>query len=302
MNRFYPLALLCLFALTSQNLLAQIPNGDFETWTTAGAYEDPNGWVTANPNISGLTSTKDFSTLKSTDANGGSFSAELHTKTNTVTGLGTFQIPGVLTNGMINLLAQTAEGGQPWTSKPQFLKGWYKYSPAGGDSSLVRAIFTVWTGTKTDTLADVSWSESGTVTSWTEFSEYIDWLDVRSPDTVQIVCLSSADFLGGSAGSTLLLDDLSLDGTNFLAENERPQIGIKMFPNPAKSDLEFQFDQNISGSIVIYDIVGNKIGSYETDGNNKVISVADFQDGLYLYQLVGTEGSVVASGRFKVIK
>jgi hypothetical protein len=66
-----------LFSLTvlfTTLLMAQIPNGNFETWANKGSHEDPSEWVSTN----GLTLLRNpVSVFKSTDAHLGTYACEI---------------------------------------------------------------------------------------------------------------------------------------------------------------------------------------------------------------------------------
>ena len=128
------LFLLC--ALFSVSVMAQqVPNGDFELWTGT----TPNEWDTSNENVLGT----QFTTVSkiTSGAQSGSFAAKVETQTKTIFMVGPVTLPGILTLGDFNLdiANQTANltGGEAFTHRPYSLRGYYKATPAVGDTPLI---------------------------------------------------------------------------------------------------------------------------------------------------------------------
>ena len=201
----------------SFSAFSQISNADFELWSSpTSSYEDPDDWQTPNATIESFFSTN-FTVAKSTDMHGGSFAAELMTRT--VSGA---VVPGAVTNGNINISVSppgvSITGGSPMSSSPTALTGWYKYTPGpGGDTAIVVALLSKWdtVSMSRDTVALATFMVSDTVSTYTMFTATFAYVS-SSPDTLLITVLSSAAGLrlSGSVGSTFLLDDVGVTGNN----------------------------------------------------------------------------------------
>jgi hypothetical protein len=65
---------------------------------------------------------------------------------------------------------------------------------------------------------------------------------------------------------------------------------MKLYPNPTtgKMTLECNLQENQSGLLLIYNLTGNIIGSYQLTTGSKtvVINVETLQAGMYQYQVI----------------
>lgn len=210
----------------------QIPVSDFEDWTQAPftSYEEPTGgwWTTLN-GLSGLGCP--VTVIKTTDAHSGSYAAKLTTRQ-----WGTLTIPGLLLSGEFNIQNQNfLVQGQPFTQVPTSFRGWYKFSPEGGDSAAIAALLVRWnTGTqRRDTIGLAVLSVLDSVSNWTMFDlPFVFWQTGVTPDSILVALVSSGDGqnFNGQVGSTLWIDDLELDYTTDFAPGaepaELPRAGI----------------------------------------------------------------------------
>lgn len=206
------LFLSCIISSMGVRTIAQnqIPNNDFENWTAG----EPTNWDTSNENILGT----DFITVTREQNNpySGNSSAKVQTVTQNILFVGPVTMPGILTLGdvVIDIINQTGtvNGGVPVTGQPKFLKGLYKYQPAGGDSCYIGLGLTSWNGTSRDTLAFGYTPFGGTTANWTEFVVPIVYETWAEPDSMNIMFVSSNLLFGSPAtGSTLWVDSLWLE-------------------------------------------------------------------------------------------
>ena len=279
-----------LVALTSMSLNAQIyymSNGDMEQWTNYTTYDHPNGWDSPNVEMAAFSAGSVVS--KSTDANSGTYSAKIETKTV----FSMYTVPGVLVHGTFtaNIAAGTLEisGGDTCTVRPATFKGFYKYTPAGGDSCIIAAgIFkrnTV-SGLR-DTIAYATFYQSGTVSAWTEFQVDFDYNSSETPDSLLVVA-SASNQTAPVAGSVLYVDDFSFEGT---------VVGIK----PVYSESASVYLDQANNKIIISNIPESKKGNSITVFNSLGVAVykvklsnssmikidaSAFIKGLYIVELV----------------
>ncbi len=209
----FTLALGFFFCLLSSSWAQnQIPNGDFEDWSSdaLNLYEFPSSgwWSTLNPlrTLGGP-----VSVTKDADAYAGNYSARLETFE-----YGTLLVPGILLSGTFNLLNSPDffTQGRPYTDKPAEFSGWYKYSPVQGDSAAIAVQVTKWNTTtlQRDTLAEAGIVITQAVPNWTQFILPLTYSSAEIPDTLVVVATSSAagDQLIGEIGSTLWVDEFDL--------------------------------------------------------------------------------------------
>ncbi len=302
-------ALICLFALPFA--YGQIiPNAGFETWTTHGSgsltYPVPNGWSTidsftaAIPLVGGV----GFVTKDSINPHGGTYDIKLQSKS-----ISTSVVPGVACSGIIHLISvgppatYNVLGGFPVSSLPATLKGWYRDSITGTDTSVIVAIFTKWNAAaqKRDTVAHGGMKIGASVLTWTNFSFPImnDSLTPVAPDS-GVVILYSGMGVGGVVGTTLWVDDLSfVTGIN---EIDPLNANYDLYPNPVAGTL-FVKNNNFfkkEGFINIYDEMGRKVSTSSLNDNTTAISTKSLAKGMYFYEITTSSNTIAKKGKFVV--
>ncbi len=204
------LFLLC--ALFSVSVMAQqVPNGDFELWTGT----TPNEWDTSNENVLGT----QFTTVSkiTSGAQSGSFAAKVETQTKTIFMVGPVTLPGILTLGDFNLdianQSASLTGGEAFTHRPYSLRGYYKVTPAAGDTPLIGVGISKWneeTGER-DTLGFGLMYFGEATSTWTAFEIVIEYTSTEIPDTMNVI-IASSDLMNNTTfinGSTISVDNLS---------------------------------------------------------------------------------------------
>jgi hypothetical protein len=236
-----------------------VPNGDFELWTSHTNYQDPLYWDTPNAEVATIPIFGVEVVTRSTDHESGSYSVKLTTQHIT---LPAFDIPGFITLGnlTINLTSGTysVTGGVPVTDRPTHLQGYYKFLPVGGDSCVIGIGMLKRQGGIRDTIGSGYFSTKSAVTDWTFFSAWIDYTDTIAPDSMNIVALSTAQETGMHAGTTLYVDNLSLDYTVSIDGND-PTQGIHIYlDNETKRILAFfDFPEPQYTSMKLYNNMGS---------------------------------------------
>ncbi len=79
---------------------------------------------------------------------------------------------------------------------------------------------------------------------------------------------------------------------------------VKVYPNPATSFINFEFEKNTDAShtVTIFNFIGKKVEDLKVTDQKLNVSLADFYRGIYIYQLRDKQGTIVASGKFQVVK
>ena len=80
---------------------------------------------------------------------------------------------------------------------------------------------------------------------------------------------------------------------------------VKFYPNPATTVINFDFQKanNKGYSIQIYSFMGGrKMYELTNLADRTTINLADFNRGVYIYQLRDKTGRLVESGKFQVSK
>ncbi|MEP7279851.1 MAG: T9SS type A sorting domain-containing protein [Bacteroidota bacterium] len=77
---------------------------------------------------------------------------------------------------------------------------------------------------------------------------------------------------------------------------------IKFYPNPAVSQITFDFEQNLDKTynFQIYNFVGKKVVDVPAVTQKTVVNVTDFYRGVYIFQLRDKNGKMIDSGKFQV--
>lgn len=78
----------------------------------------------------------------------------------------------------------------------------------------------------------------------------------------------------------------------------------KIYPNPATSFINFEFDKKFNNSytIVIYSFIGKKVDEIKVNNQKITIPLTEYYRGIYIFQLRDSKGNIVESGKFQVVK
>ena len=80
--------------------------------------------------------------------------------------------------------------------------------------------------------------------------------------------------------------DFQLALTNALSANNYENDIVLLFPNPVQDKLTIVFsDANFSGNLVLFNNIGQQVGSYEISETNASVNLENLASGLYFYQL-----------------
>ena len=282
-----------MFVITVSNLRAQtvIPNPSFEDWTTFSNYSDPTGWDTPNQELMSIPFFGTTVVTKSTDHHGnGSYSARLETKHIM---LPPVDVPGFITCGKLTvnltLGTYTLTGGVPVVDQPSHLVGFFKYIPKGGDSCAIGIGLTKTNGAVIDTIGFGAFSTKDTVTDWTPFSAWIDYISTEIPDTMNIVALSTAQEVM-TPGTVLFVDEFSLDYITGFNDKD-PSAGIKVYNDRETGRLMIFFDfptPEITG-INLFSMTGQRVYTAQPGSMGKertIIHYEKMNKGVYLLEII----------------
>jgi hypothetical protein len=289
MRKFTQILLLSFFisSLGVRTSIAQnqIPNYDFESWTAG----EPTSWDTSNENILGtnfITVTRELNNPYS-----GTSSAKIQTVTQNILFVGPVTMPGILTLGdvVIDIINQTGTvtGGVPITGQPKYLRGLYKYQPAGGDSCYIGLGLTSWNGTSRDTLAFGYTPFGGTIANWTEFVVPIVYETWAQPDSMNIMFVSSNLLFGSPVtGSTLWVDSLWLEYSGVAVKD----IGIdnQLFVSASVDGNSLIVNtKSISAEkIELYSLNGRLLDSSSSASNKQTsVNISGLSKGIYIVRV-----------------
>jgi len=275
-----------LVALFFVRASAQIPNNDFETWTTTSGYQSPNDWDNLNQITygSGI-----YTCVKGTPGYSGASYLFLNSKT--IPGKGV--VPGVAVCGKIDTVTYKPKSGFPYTNRPQYLSYYMQFMPYDpSDSSSVKIVLTKWNQTlfKRDTIAFGASYFNSMAHSWFYNSTYLNYVNGNNPDSAIIVISSSSTV--PKDGSYIYIDNLQFNGNVIgINENYLNPNSVSIFPNPSTGNVFLNYDlsNDIEVSVKITDVLGREIRVLENDkqlsGQYKKEINIDLPNGMYTISL-----------------
>jgi len=290
--------LLMLVLIPAINFAQDVPNGNFENWTSASGYNDPTGWDTPNSVSSSLgviTVFKETSIVQN-----GTSSAKLQTKSI----LGT-PIPGLITLGDFNIniitFQATITGGTPFTHKPEAMHGYFQYEPVFNDEAFIGVILLKQNGSNWDTIADGSFTSTSTVVTWTPFTATLNYRSTDTPTHLNVIILSS-DRNAPQPNSTLYIDNLT-----FSYPVSVDEMSTSSFSLSYTEDFLYVFlpqEHHQITNINVYSVDGKLIRShYPPSSHTSVMKVQmpGLPAGMYIASVTSADGSV-AKKKFLVIR
>ena len=99
----------------------------------------------------------------------------------------------------------------------------------------------------------------------------------------------------------LMFDDLGFYGlVEGIEEKGFAPIGSYCFPNPARDRLTIRFENKTRTTfeLKVFDISGQVIKELNTNSNQVVLPVQNFESGLYFYKLVDQKNKRISTGKF----
>jgi hypothetical protein len=284
--------------------MGQLVNPGFEEWeektVLLTTFEDPVSWNTPNEftALGGVVVTS-----KSSDAPEGSFSAEMETKQIQPT---SFRSPGLVTYADFTVDFETQDftfsGGLFLQAKVYSLSGKYKYSGAEGDSATALIYsFKHPEGEDLDTIG-LGFQFLKDAAEWTDFTINMLALNENTPDTFNILLMSSGTFDPTSipTGSKLYVDDLSIETNVGIFELSDRSVEVSTFPNPASDMITFETaEPNNERQLIIVDNVGRKVREIDFHNRTMTISISNLPSGNYSF-ITSESGRLVGSGSFIV--
>lgn len=289
----------------------QLPNSSFEDMTPItvdrSTYAPPastinydslhNGWVSGNEIFKdGLFggATDELFAQDTSDASDGSHALLMrsHTTSGTSvfatgnTGLGIFVFNA---SNPFNSVKQ----GMPFADRPVNFEFDYKYLNNAGDSCQAVAVLTKWNAAqmKRDTIGIANWVSTSETTTWTTESVAFTYLSSETPDTANVLFLSSkgglvesfAETPVGQPGATFIVDNLNMDYTSGI-NNESIEIATV-------NTLNNVINVNLNESALIEVIALNGAVIYSSKENKGLTSIAAKQ-GLYVVNIRNNETSM----------
>ena len=87
-------------------------------------------------------------------------------------------------------------------------------------------------------------------------------------------------------------------------ESSIQQKIIKYYPNPATSNINFDFTRSYTNSytLTVINFMGKKVFEQKNIPSRLNMNLDGFYRGIYIFQLIDRRGNVVETGKFQVIR
>lgn len=282
--------------IISVTAFAQIPNSGFETWLTLGSYENPDGWGTMNNTtaFSGI-----YTATKGVPGSPGSSYLVLTSST-----VGTAVVNGIACSGVLDTITKTPKSGFAYAARPQKFTGKWQHMIYGSSQGAVSVTLTRWNSLTNarETVASASQTLSGMAMSWANFSLTLTYQNGNTPDSCIIFLKASGT--NPTQDDYLWVDNLAFTGTVVGIDSpDELSNKISVFPNPVNCKLEISFsDLNMEGNrVLITDILGRSVFVKEITSQNLTIETEKFSEGMYLYNVLSSNNSLIHKGKFTVL-
>lgn len=268
---------------------AQIVNGDLELWTAG----EPDSWLYDYGGATGIApGTNNFvvaigegdpattTEITGASAAGGSGTSALLTTADavgaTVIGAGFTQLTGMLL------------GEWPYSGNPLTFDFEYQVQPMPGDTAVIQATLFDAGGSIIATAGGILLDSDATGT-WTPISIPFTYSGGGAVAKIEVWAQSSYSEDGTPVtGSTLSVDNFAVSGVNGVEEFE---LASNVYPNPATTTLNFNLNAEVS-EISIIGLDGKVAAKHVVNGTLVSIDVSDLNAGVYVYEVVTSEGTV----------
>lgn len=298
MKKIYLLFLISLFIYTAQ--AQELTNPGFESWENFGTYEEPDSWHTPNPFTSLIGA---ITVSKSEDAAAGMYSAKLESILIEFGPL-KYNVPGLVTYADFAVDFASGDftfGGGLYMPFPvESLSGKYKYMPVEDDTaSVIIYSFAHPEGEPMDTIG-IGYGFKGSAAEWTEFTVPMFPLNDHTPDTFNVLLMSTNTFIIDSVtpGSVLYVDDLAIETSVGIFNLTGKKTEMSVFPNPTTDYITFESAENgINRVLRIFDLNGREVKNIEFNNLKVSVDVSSLSKGHYSYVLQ-EENELLNSGSF----
>jgi hypothetical protein len=297
MRKFTLPFLFIFFAFNQVPGQTTLPNMNLEGWATdsTGLYEEPTGgvWTTANRAVRLNPAIFKVTTFKTSDAHLGSWAAKIVTDMAYLPGGQNLLLTGTLATGTFNELSVPPDNlkmGMPFNGRPTRFKTWFKYFPVQHDSCDMWCMLIKWNPLKMarDTIGVAWYTDTITHSQYYQLDMVINYYSGEIPDSISVVYAPSAsgDLFLGQVGSTLYVDDITLEYSNGFNQTLMPEVGVKCYPSPAINFIRFELSEDLKQVLMrIFNEQGQLISSKYFSGRRILFDLTGFTPGTYYYLL-----------------
>ena len=252
---------------------AQIPNSDFENWTSSVSYDILDSWDNLNSTTAGSSVyTSEKGTPGATGV-AGTYFIKLTSKT--VTGQGV--VPGIAVSGKLNITTLKPISGFAFNQRPANLTGNWQYMvfSAKGviNAGYIDVQLTRWDASMNmrDTIAGFHYSLPGMKMSWNAFSIPLAYGDsINYPDSC-IITLSASSTTPTNK-DFLYIDDLAFTGTVAPVITLIPNSGFENWINKGSYNSPASWDNlnSVTSASSVYTCEQGTPGAAGTAGTSSL--------------------------------
>ena len=290
--------LLSIFTIcTVASLNAQITGGDLTTWTAG----EPDSWMydfggqvgvapgTLNL-LAGFGEAASTTEVTGAAAAGGSGSSALISTIDVVPG-GAAETQLSLTEISGFLLAEWS-----YTGTPLELSFDYDARPSTStaDTCLVQCVLYDAAGGVVG-VAGAAFPPAAATTDWTAATIPFIYNGGTGLAVASIEITVSASLDAPIVGSQIYVDNFAVSGVNGVEEFV---LNANAYPNPANDILNINLNANIT-SVSIIGLDGKVASTQSVNGTSTTVDVADLTAGVYFYEVVTEDGSVIRNNFVK---
>lgn len=104
-------------------------------------------------------------------------------------------------------------------------------------------------------------------------------------------------------GNNVYIDNINITNPDVLSTDDIKSVSdIRVFPNPANNQINFDFDNVKVDNITIYDMTGRIVESVGVNSSMTQVNVSSYESGIYIYQLKDNSGNIIKTDKISVLK
>lgn len=275
-----PIFLLAAVGLASA-LFAQIPNGDFNQWTSDATYGDPLLWKTTNA-LAQTFGVGPTCERGEPGSDGMGFARVINRSAD----------GGVVLQGKIVSADSTGKIGFPFALRPTTISGRCQYDMHLYDVGQVQVSLTRWEpmANQSFTVGHGSVNFIGTSTgTWQFFTANIGYNNNNIPDTAIVTINAAASQLLVTDGSYLQVDELKF-GYIGAGVDEHANNSFSLHPSLASSQINLTTTKPASLAVAT-DGTGRRVAQFAVEGQHSALNVGNLAPGRYILEVKFKDGT-----------
>ena len=141
-------------------------------------------------------------------------------------------------------------------------------------------------------LIDLTKNYTGNSSSWSDTGNI-------SIDNTPGDCYIAFKLKGVDGWSSASFDNIYITQNNTNTQVSVETDEVKVYPNPASTEVRFELNSTLKHTIEVVDIGGKTLLNKTLDGNG-VLDVSDLKNGTYIYRIYSYQTNTMMNGRFMV--